>query len=129
VVEPISKTSIPVPAPTGLVPSLSGQPASSLRRTIDRSSANLSPIQAALRALSATSTSSNAVVATGEVDAMRYGHVLQSRRLVGVRGVGKAFNGIYYVKEVRHHIKVGQYKQSFTLTRDGLGASTPTVVP
>jgi hypothetical protein len=125
IIEPISKTPISIPIPSGLLPSLSSQPASALRQTIDRNSANLSPIQAGLRALVATTDSSDAVSANGEVDTVRYGHVLQSRRLVGIRGVGKDFNGVYYVKEVRHQIKIGQYKQSFSLTRDGLGASSP----
>ena len=127
IVEPITKTPIAIPVPGGLLPSLAAQPASALRQTIDRKSANLSPIQAGLRALVASTDSSDAVTATGEVDTVRYGHVLQSRRLVGVRGVGNDFNGVYYVKEVRHHIKVGQYRQSFTLTRDGLGAASPMV--
>jgi hypothetical protein len=129
IVEPNSKLPITIPVPSGLRPSLAGQPASSQRRTIDRSSANLSPIQAGLRALAAASDSSDAVVATGQLDTVRYGRVLQSRRLVGVRGVGNAFNGNYYVKEVKHHIKVGEYKQSFTLTREGLGAAMPMVIP
>jgi hypothetical protein len=129
IVEPNTKMPISIPVSGGLRPSLAGQSTPSLRRTIDRDSANLSPIQAGLRALAASSESSDAVVATGEVDAVRYGRVLQSRRLVGVRGVGAAFDGIYYVKEVKHHVKVGQYKQSFTLTREGLGAAMPMVIP
>ena len=128
IVEPNSKIPIPIPIPEGLLPSLAGQTAPSLRQTVDRNSANLSPIQAGLRALTAMSGSSDAVVATGNVNTVRYGRVLQSRRLVGVRGVGNAFNGNYYVKEVKHHIRVGQYGQDFTLTREGLGATAPVVV-
>ena len=37
------------------------------------------------------------------------------RQLVGVRGAGPAFDGLYYVKSVTHNIKRGEYKQSFTL--------------
>lgn len=129
IVEPNSKTPISIPVPSGLFPSLAGRSTPSLRRTIDRSSANLSPLQAGLRALTSMSGSSDAVVATGSLNTVRYGRVLQSRRLVGVRGVGNAFNGNYYVKEVRHHIQVGQYSQNFTLTREGLGAAMPVVVP
>ena len=130
IVEPNSRVSITIPVPGGLRPPLARQPAASLRKTIDRGSANLNPIQAGLRALAAASeTSSDAVVATGEVDALRYGRALRSRRLVGVRGVGDSFNGLYYVKEVRHSIRVGEYTQSFTLTREGIGALTPMVVP
>ena len=43
---------------------------------------------------------------------LRYGRVLQARRLVGVRGAGMAFDGLYYVQSVTHTIKRGEYKQS-----------------
>ncbi len=130
IVEPNTRTPITIPVPSGLLPTLAREPASSMRTTVNRSSAKLNAIQAGLRALSTASEStSDAVVATGELDALRYGQALRSRRLVGVRGVGDTFNGLYYVKEVRHRIKVGEYAQSFTLTREGVGASTPTVIP
>ncbi len=86
--------------------------------------------QVLARAQGITDTSTDAVVtATGELDALRYGHLLQPRRLVGLRGVGYSHDGLYYVKNVTHSIRHGEYKQSFTLTREGLGALTPTVRP
>ena len=60
---------------------------------------------------------------------LRYGRVLRSRMLVGVRGAGLAYDGLYYVNSVTHNIKRGEYKQSFTLSRDGLISNTPTVMP
>ena len=51
----------------------------------------------------------------------RYGGVLQARQLVGVRGAGPAFDGLYYVKSVTHKIKRGSYKQSFTLDSERVG--------
>ena len=57
------------------------------------------------------------------------GGVLNARSLVGVRGAGHAFDGLYYVKSVTHKIKRGEYKQSFTLTRNGLVSTVPTVNP
>ena len=60
---------------------------------------------------------------------MRYGRALQLRRLVGVRGVGQDYDGLYYVQRVTHKIKPGEYKQSFTLTREGRGTLTPIVIP
>jgi len=51
--------------------------------------------------------------------------VLQARRLVGVRGAGPSFDGLYYVKSVTHNIKRGEYKQSFTLSRNGLISTLP----
>lgn len=129
IVEPLTKLSIPIPIPSGLRPPLVSRPAASLRTTLPRNTANLNPIQAGLRAASASTQSSDAVTATGEIDAVRYGQALRSRRLVGVRGVGQSYNGNYYVKEVRHKIRRGEYKQSFTLTREGRGSLSPVVVP
>jgi hypothetical protein len=128
ITDPITRSAIPIPIPSELLPSLAGRPARPLRTTIPRDTANLDIVQALLRALSVTSeSSSDAVTAAGEVDALRYGRALRSRRPVGVRGVGSTYNGNYYVREVTHHIKRGEYKQSFTLTRGGLGATTSTV--
>jgi hypothetical protein len=68
-----------------------------------------------------------AVTATGELDALRYGGLLQPRALVGLRGVGFRHDGIYYVKSVSHTVKIGEYKQQFSLARDGWGSLTPVV--
>ena len=61
----------------------------------------------------------------------RYGHILRARRLVGVRGVGDTYGGLYYVKKVTHTIDVtgGSYKQSFELNRRGTGSLSPVLVP
>ncbi|MDF0668198.1 MAG: hypothetical protein P0119_19305 [Nitrospira sp.] len=129
ILDPITKRSIAIPLPSGLHPPLARQPAGSLRKTLPRNTANLNPVQAALRGLSSASQSSDAVTATGEVDAVRYGRALRSRQLVGVRGVGQSYDGTYYVQEVTHRIKRGEYKQSFSLRREGRGALTSVVVP
>ncbi len=76
-----------------------------------------------------TASTVKAVTASGEVDTARYGSVLQARQLVGVRGVGYSFDGLYYVKSVSHSIRRGEYKQSFQLSREGLGSSVPAVIP
>jgi hypothetical protein len=89
--------------------------------------AKLSPVRAALMGLARASRSSDAVSGSGTLDVMRYGQVLKARRLVGVRGVGTAFDGLYYVKSVTHSIKRGEYKQSFTLVRNGLISTLPQV--
>ena len=44
-----------------------------------------------------------------------------------MRGAGSAYDGLYYVKSVTHNIKRGEYKQSFTLTRNGLISTLPRV--
>ena len=46
---------------------------------------------------------------------------------VGVRGGGLAFDGLYFVKGVRHAIRRGEYKQSFDLVRNGLVSTVPLV--
>jgi hypothetical protein len=53
--------------------------------------------------------------------------VLRARQLVGVRGAGPAYDGLYYVKSVTHNIKHGEYKQSFSLTRNALISTVPAV--
>lgn len=70
-----------------------------------------------------------AVSATGRLDAARYGRILRPRGLVGLRGAGYTFDGVYYVQSVTHQIRRGQYHQNFQLRRDGLGALAPVVTP
>ena len=89
--------------------------------------AKLSPISAALFGLTKAAKSADAVTGRGSLDVTRYGRVLKARRLVGVRGAGTAFDGLYYVKSVTHSIKRGAYKQSFTLVRNGLISTLPAV--
>lgn len=90
----------------------------------------LSFAQAQARAQGQTDASTdNTVTVTGEMDAAHYGTVLQARALVGVRGVGFNYDGLYYVKSVTHAIAPGSYLQKFTLTRDGLGSLIPAVTP
>ena len=58
---------------------------------------------------------------------LRYGRMLKPRGLVGVRGAGVAYDGLYYVQSVRSTLKRGEFRQSFTLTRNGLVSITPKV--
>jgi hypothetical protein len=67
-----------------------------------------------------SSQTADAVTGSGTLDVTRYGRVLKPRKLVGVRGAGTAFDGVYYVKSVTHNLKRGEYKQSFNLAREGL---------
>lgn len=124
IIEPNSKIAIQVPFPTSLFPSLTANPAKPLRKTLARDTANLDMIQAMLRTLVSQGSSSETARSYGEIDALRYGQILRSHRLVRVLGAGQNYNGSYYVTEVTHRIKRGEYKQNFTLVRDGLGATT-----
>jgi hypothetical protein len=83
--------------------------------------------QAIMMGLAEAARNAEAVSCDGSLDVTRYGGVLKARQLVGVRGAGPAFDGLYYVKSVTHKIKRGEYKQDFTLTRNGLVSTVPTV--
>ena len=89
--------------------------------------AKLSPMSALLRGLANAGNSSDSVTGEGTLDVLRYGRLLKARQLVGVRGAGIAYDGLYYVKSVTHTIRQGEYKQSFTLARNGLISTLPTV--
>jgi hypothetical protein len=98
------------------------------RRQFRESGLNVA--QAYGRAQGQTDASVDQVVtANGELDALRYGAILQPRALVGLRGVGWRHDGLWYVKSVTHTVQIGQYKQQFTLAREGWGSLTPVVLP
>ncbi|HEX2095728.1 MAG TPA: hypothetical protein VHG28_25240 [Longimicrobiaceae bacterium] len=87
-------------------------------------------LTALIQAQSITDQSTDQVVtASGEVDSLRYGAMLQPGRRVGVRGAGGSFDGDYYIQQVTHSLSLGQYKQSFSLSREGTGSLTSTVTP
>jgi hypothetical protein len=91
--------------------------------------AKYSPTRAMLLGMAEAAKSADTVTGRGSLDVTRYGRVLRPRQLVGVRGVGPAFDGLHYVSEVRHSIRRGEYKQSFTLSRKGLLSTVPLVPP
>jgi len=127
--EPITKTTIPIPPlPPLKIPPLSASPTAARRTVLLRNSANQNPIQAAATAVSTSTSAPDAVTGSGEVDIARYGKVLRARKLVGVRGVGLSYDGFYYVRSVTHRIQPGSYTQSFTISREGTGTLTPAVI-
>lgn len=90
----------------------------------------LDTVQAFARAQAETDAASDRVVtANGQLDALRYQGLLKPRGLVGVRGVGDAHGGFYYVQHVTHRLREGSYTQSYTLTREGTGTISPVVPP
>jgi hypothetical protein len=132
VLDPITKK-IPIPVP---VPNISPiHPPLGVRLTppakieFSDDTASLAPDEAAKRAFGYMRRGSDAITGSGSLDVARYGSILRSRMLVGVRGAGLAYDGLYYVNGVTHSIKPGEYKQSFQLSRDGLITSTPVVLP
>jgi hypothetical protein len=131
VLDPFTKKiPIPVPVPNinAFKPPLGLRPTPPAQVEIDGKSAKLQPDEAARDILGFLMNNSEAISGNGSLDVLRYGRVLQSRMLVGVRGAGLAYDGMYYVDSVTHNIKRGEYKQNFTLARDGLGPITPRVL-
>jgi hypothetical protein len=129
-----SNQSMPVQTFAPTRPPMSARPASvafagNVPSTLLRDS-GLTVAQALARAQGRTDASSEATVtASGELDAGTYGGVLQARGLVGLRGAGLSFDGLYYVKSVTHELTPGSYAQKFNLTRDGVGSTLPAVLP
>lgn len=124
-----TKVTIPIPIPdlnplqpplgvTGLIPT---------KIEMLKDTAKMNPVRAVMTGLAAASASSEAVKGTGTLDVVRYGRPLKARGLVGVRGAGHAYDGLYFVKSVTHKLQRGEYKQNFTLTRNGLVSLTPRV--
>jgi len=101
-----------------------------VRKVQLENSEGLNYMQAMTLAQARTDSSlDNVVTADGELDALQYADILIPRGLVGLRGVGYSYDGLYYVKRVTHTIRNGEYKQSFSLTREGVGSTTPVVRP
>lgn len=125
----LTRVPIPIPVPplNPLQPPLGAIPAPVTNVTVLRDTAKLSPMQALARGVAAAARSRDAVSGSGSLDVLRYGRVLRARQIVGVRGAGLAFDGLYYVEQVTSTIKPGTFEQSFTLSRNGIVSLTPVV--
>jgi len=86
--------------------------------------AKLTPAQALMAGYAKAAETADIVSGDGTISVLRYGTILQAGQLIGVRGAGLAFDGLYYTK---HQIKLGEYKQSFTLKRNALVSNVPFV--
>lgn len=115
----------PLNPPLGLIPPLPNR-LESVSKDDDLSKFSLP--QSIMIGLAKASNLADAVTGTGELNVLRYGRILKARQLVGVRGAGFAYDGLYYVNSVTHKIKRGEYKQSFKLSRNGLVSTVPQVV-
>lgn len=118
---------IPIPAvnplrpPLGLIPPLP----KSFPIAADTAKENFP--RALMLGLARAANSADATSVTGTLDVLRYGRTLKARQLVGLRGVGAAYEGLYYVSSVTHTLQRGEYKQNFTLSRNGLLSTVPEV--
>lgn len=107
---------------------LSGGGMTHLPRTEVFNSAGMDSTQSMAAATSMTQRSSEKmVVASGTLDTVRYGTILNARGLVGMRGTGSQHDGTYFVHSVSHSITRGSYTQQFQLTRDSIGSVIPWV--
>jgi hypothetical protein len=132
IMDPITKKiPIPIPVPNinAFKPPLGLRPTPPARVEFADDIAKEQPDRAVQSVLAFLMNNSDAISVSGSLDVLRYGRVLRSRMLVGVRGAGLAYDGLYYVNSVTHNIKRGEYKQSFQLSRDGLISNTPKVIP
>jgi hypothetical protein len=127
--EPFSKTAIPIPIPdvSPLNPPLGLVPPVPFKIEKLSDTAHLSPAAALMRGLAYASQHSDSVFGRGRLDVARYGRLLRSRQLVGVRGAGLPYDGLYYVTSVSHELSRGAYKQGFSLARNALISTFPTV--
>lgn len=122
-------TVLPVPEVSVLRPPLALRPAPALKKKVIADVAKKDATQALAEVLAKIAESADAVTGSGQLDVLRHGYVLRSRELVGVRGAGITYDGLYFVKSVTHNLKRGAYTQNFTLAREGLIPLTPFVVP
>jgi hypothetical protein len=124
------KIPIPIPVPNIDIfkPPLGARPTPPAKIEFAKDGTTKEPDEAAESLLGFLMHDKPSISGNGALDVMRYGRVLQPRMLVGVRGAGLAYDGMYYVDSVTHNIKPGEFKQSFTLSRDGLISITPKVL-
>ena len=125
----LTRAPIPIPIPdlNPLQPPLGVLPTPIANLEVLKDTAKMNPMQALSKGLARAGESQDAVTGNGTLDVLRYGRMLKARRLVGVRGAGIAYDGLYYVKRVKSSLKRGEFKQDFELTRNGLVSITPRV--
>lgn len=131
--DPRSNRAVPVRSFPSLRVPLAASPmlaeSSVARRLLLPAGGGKSAVQASAEAQGTSEAASDVVQVDGELDTGRYGGVLRARSLVGLRGAGLSYDGLYYVKEVTHSIARGSYAQSFSLVREGTGTTVPAVRP
>lgn len=72
----------------------------------------------------------NVVTVQSEITPARLGSVVTAPGVIGVRGAGVSYDGLYYLKAATHRINLAtgeqwSYTESLTLTREGVGTTTP----
>ena len=86
--------------------------------------------QAFAQAQGTVDATADAVTVDGELDAARYGGVLEARALVGVRGAGYQHDGLWYVKKVDARSQAGRVQADVLARRArAIGSTVPVVLP
>jgi hypothetical protein len=124
--------------PTALRPPLALSPAladpTTVRTGTYRAQGARTVVQALAEAQAQQDRTSDAVRVEGELDGARYGGVLQAGGLVGLRGVGFSYDGLYHVRTVTHTLvpsgvsTPSSFTTRFSLRREGQGTTVPAVV-
>ena len=132
ILDPVTgKIPIPIPVPnvSFLHPPLGLRLTPPAKIQFPDDMANLALPEALKRIFGLMLDNADAITGNGSLNTTQYGAILKTRTVLGVRGAGPTYDGFYYVNSVTHNIKSGEYKQSFTLSRDGLISQTPVVGP
>lgn len=128
VLEPTTGFTLPIPSlPPLKVPPLALAPLPARRTRLKRDAAHATAATAAVSAVAEATNAADPVRGSGQLDAVRYGHVLRARERVGVRGAGVTHDGLYYVESVSHSISVGRFTTSFSLKREGTHPLLPVL--
>ncbi len=91
------------------------------------------PVRAFVKAQAMTDASTDAVVTLScDVSPVRLGSVVSAPGVVGVRGTGERYDGLYYLKSATHRIDLlsgeqWSYTQSLVMTREGVGTTAQTL--
>jgi hypothetical protein len=127
--EPITKLVFPIPIPpvTPFNPPLGALVPVPLKIEQMNETAKLPIAQAIMQGMARAVQTADVITAEGSLDVLRYGDILRARSLVGMRGAGLTFDGVYYVDSATHRLKPGEYKQSFVLKRNALVTNVPAV--
>ena len=109
---------LPIPDMNPLSPPLGRRFPPPLQVMPLRGVSHYNPAQAVMVGLAKAARSAEVITGKGTLNVMRYGTLLQPRRLVDVKGAGLPHDGLHFVRSVTHHIKAGEYTQSFALSRN-----------
>lgn len=118
---------IPIPNVSILKPPLGAIPPIPKRITRLEGLSSSGAVRALMIGLAESADKQDVITGTGTLDVRRYGRVLKSRKLVGVRGAGSAFDGLHFVQSVTSNLQRGSFTQNFNLVRNGLLSTLPNI--